>query len=670
MGQPCISLDQTKKSFEQPCHRGNAQSRVKIEDTYAPNEASRLKSSLKTAAAGSSDSQETSNPSTQAGIVKAKVKTETSGQKSCLRRNSKITGKSNALDQLQRKNAMILETRVSQAASSHVGTIDQGSVSPKTHVIFAIDFSGSMKEMDVKTSNGKVSRWEAVFTCMDSFLTQQLHSQNESEKMSHCVVSVFLFNDQTQVILESKPLTGQGNDIRQILQKARTTRKPNGGTGFSAAFQQAEQLAYSNIHDKVVLAFLSDGRPGDLRPRHPLDSAIAMQTTFKRNGAVLPAAGTYISNMQKRHPDFNLQLICLCSEGVGWLTYLASRYNGTFHNPDLALDDSTNVLIVPTSTATDNNGCENDILEVQVKSATIVRRERYDGARGSNEVISLTNATSLGSTFSSISATVTAMRSGTKLLERQVIIKKESVMISYKATRMVLVTDNGIDKCIVAPGEGANERRIELSMNPFAQGGLRNVYYMKQKNESRRVAKESRHDIVYNERLKFHLETVKCQTHASQYACCFNERIKNLNGSKKKQKQQHDSLTDVPIIAVLRAEVYRLKARSCPGGFRYLAVEDYLEGKYEKWNNNDGFVNKRSPDSIQCKVAQAFSKRQKIVVDIQGSGNVYTDPQLHSIEKEFGRADRGNAGIEKFFKTHKCNFICRELGLQTCSPVP
>jgi len=52
-----------------------------------------------------------------------------------------------------------------------------------------------------------------------------------------------------------------------------------------------------------------------------------------------------------------------------------------------------------------------------------------------------------------------------------------------------------------------------------------------------------------------------------------------------------------------------------------------------------------------------------MVVDIQGSGCVYTDPQLHSTEKKFGRADRGTTGFDKFFQTHKCNFICLELGL-------
>ena len=191
--------------------------------------------------------------------------------------------------------------------------------------------------------------------------------------------------------------------------------------------------------------------------------------------------------MQKRHKDFNLQLICLFNEGAPWLKYLARRYNGTFHNPDLTLDDDT-AAQRPHGRNTNNHADDDEVQVVNVRSADTVRRERRI------DVVSLTQATngstSIRSTFSSISATVTALRSGTKLQERKVAIKAESVMITYEATRMHLTTDiNGVDKFSLAPGEKPNERKITVSMNPFAQGGLRNVYRMKQKGEQRQVAK-------------------------------------------------------------------------------------------------------------------------------------------------------------------------------------
>lgn len=329
----------------------------------------------------------------------------------------------------------------------------------------------------------------------------------------------------------------------------------------------------------------------------------------------------------------------------------------------------------------DASDSEVEVVEMKVKSAETLIRERRNKAKAAGQIISLTsasttNASSIRSTFSSISATVTSMRSSTKPQERKVAIKSESVMITYEATRMVLTTDNnGVDKFAIAPGEKANERRISVSMNPFAQGGLRNVYRMQQK-QTKQVAKESRHDIKYNERLRFHLETVKCQNQASMFANHFNKRIKAI-------RSERGALESVPRIAFLHAEVYRLNAPNQPGGFRYLAVEHELKGEYKKFNNNDGWIN--PIDCMKCKVAHAFShfsyehsNQQQMVVDIQGSSTAerksmfesssvdvcaWTDPQIHSTDKVFGRADRGKVGFDKFFLTHKCNFICQELGL-------
>ena len=100
----------------------------------------------------------------------------------------------------------------------------------KTHVIFAIDFSSSMKEKEVKTSNRKILRCEAGFECVDSFLTQQLKQQEWSCVMSTCLVSVFTFSDNSQVILNVTPLIGEGNNIRLALKRAKKEHKPEGGT--------------------------------------------------------------------------------------------------------------------------------------------------------------------------------------------------------------------------------------------------------------------------------------------------------------------------------------------------------------------------------------------------------------------------------------------------------
>lgn len=79
-------------------------------------------------------------------------------------------------------------------------------------------------------------------------------------------------------------------------------------------------------------------------------------------------------------------------------------------------------------------------------------------------------------------------------------------------------------------------------------------------------------------------------------------------------------------------------------------LEHFIEGKYIKYNSNSGFVD--DSDHMRS-TPQAFShftfecsNHQMMVVDIQGVGDLYTDPQIHTANgQDYGD---GNLG-----KTHK-----------------
>jgi len=58
-----------------------------------------------------------------------------------------------------------------------------------------------------------------------------------------------------------------------------------------------------------------------------------------------------------------------------------------------------------------------------------------------------------------------------------------------------------------------------------------------------------------------------------------------------------------------------------------------------------------------------------LVCDLQGvftsnSGFSFTDPAIHSRKQRFGETDQGKKGMQKFFETHKCNYLCKALGLE------
>jgi Mg-chelatase subunit ChlD len=194
---------------------------------------------------------------------------------------------------------------------------DASSRDQDTHVIFAIDNSGSMRERDVKSDTGNITRSDAVWKCVDSFLNKQIQQQESNSDNGKCLVSVLIFSTEADVLVERMVLEGDGQEVRAVLQKQQRRKQPRSHGYFNAAFKQASILAKGNPtsgSERIVLIFLTDGRPSDLDSKPPRIGD-EMQTMVKRRGKKIRSLAHYINKMQDTHQQFNLQLICLHDEG-------------------------------------------------------------------------------------------------------------------------------------------------------------------------------------------------------------------------------------------------------------------------------------------------------------------------------------------------------------------
>jgi hypothetical protein len=191
---------------------------------------------------------------------------------------------------------------------------------------------------------------------------------------------------------------------------------------------------------------------------------------------------------------------------------------------------------------------------------------------------------------------------------------------------------------------------VNLDEIPFSKGSLRVAYHLEDLNETEYygtyVAKIA---IDPDEDPQTYFRDIELQAHCAHYA-----RLYNSYGPPKR-------------IEFINAWILELTERDGT----LCAVEPYIPGEYRKHNNNFGCVSddERNTPQAFSHFTYEVSKHEVLAVDIQGVGDLYTDPQIHTLNgDDFGKGNLGSLGFQKFLSSHRCNSICRYLKLPAVNP--
>jgi len=223
---------------------------------------------------------------------------------------------------------------------------------------------------------------------------------------------------------------------------------------------------------------------------------------------------------------------------------------------------------------------------------------------------------------------------------------------------MIEVMDLSLDKCI-SDFPDSEHVRLKVAPFPFATGAMRAAYYAVLSDGRPMIVKES-------------LYASKSQLTKPKYEATLqcHRAAKFLSSEFDKRKPSTCPKVDFCDGCILQF----MARRDQP----FMVMESRIPGVFEKYNSNSGYCAPSPTVDIGTahEAVQAFShwthhvtRGHILVVDCQGGfdarqGFMLTDPAVHCKDlSRFGDTNLGLNGIRRFFDTHKCNDVCRALGL-------
>ncbi len=216
-----------------------------------------------------------------------------------------------------------------------------------------------------------------------------------------------------------------------------------------------------------------------------------------------------------------------------------------------------------------------------------------------------------------------------------------------------------------------DESIVKIQSDPFDCGSMRTVYRMKKISQVQLrawskldwnkapnyVAKRYKADPESGGEVNrdHYFDDVKLQWEAARWADEFNK----LDPPKK-----------IVVIPCYVLEFFQRPGSPVYGCERFVDGHDKFGAGFVKHNSNAGFV-ESSEARMTPQAFSAFSfyasNGTAMVVDVQGVGDLYTDPQIHSADGRFGDADLGRRGMALFFANFRRNSLCDYLMIPSFS---
>jgi len=486
--------------------------------------------------------------------------------------------------------------------------VDDDSRGP-FHVVLAVDASGSMRRSDVLAGPGdeRVRRTDAVIEALDTFIASRQGPAGGD------VYSLVTFNRTSTVHFVEEVAPVARKHLRETAERVEPQSLTNYVAGLKGVASIFESHQWHSSSASRAVVFLSDGQPGDAAP---------MLEYFQR---VFCGPGC---------PEFH-------TVGFGdfddfaYLQQLSALSRGTFQ---LAGRSTTALrLAMGTVSASVTRVAASDLSDR--RSCAFERPRRIQDLFVSKGAV----------TFA---------------CSRQ----------SYR-----------FDGQRFELAESATDVRVRCRPNPWTQGCTHVIYGMQDSS------------LTFYDPSRKRLSLTHMVAKVAREGCdakCYAENVAVASWCAKQFRNRVGvpALFFVPCYQYILSGGAPMKTRggeetSTLHTFSEFVAERHVHGVFTKYNNNKGYVQGGSEQSI---IAQAFSHfsfevtgGEMLVVDIQGvvvqrdhesqctdglqSFLMLSDPQVLSRTGRFGRGDLGLSGFEQFFRTHRCNALCKHLGLRSAS---